>query len=403
MDASLPPIEIGPFVSFTLAIVMLFVGKLALTRYEVLRRYSIPEPVIGGFVAALVVAFIYILFDRQVLFKLGVQDYLLLYFFAGIGLNSDIRVLLSGGKPLAVLILLASAFIFIQNLLGMGMAGLFGMDPLTGLMTGSVSLTGGAGTTMAWAPTFVDQLGIAQARELGIAANTIGLIAACMIGGPIAKYLISRHQLKTSGAADLDIGVSHSTPHASVDSYGVLWAWLWLNVTLMLGYGFNHLLESQGIKLPLFVSCLMAGIVIGNIGSRLSPKLRWSDQGKGLALISDIALGMFLVMALMGLKVWELQGSLVFLAVVLPLQILLSVLYTIFVVFRFSGKDYEAAVISSGFGGITLGSTATAIVNMTAVAKQYGAAHRAFILVPLVCGFFIDIINAFAINFFINF
>ncbi len=403
MDASLPPIEIGPFVSFTLAIVMLFVGKLALTRYEVLRRYSIPEPVIGGFVAALVVAFIYILFDRQVLFKLGVQDYLLLYFFAGIGLNSDIRVLLSGGKPLAVLILLASAFIFIQNLLGMGMAGLFGMNPLTGLMTGSVSLTGGAGTTMAWAPTFVDQLGIAQARELGIAANTIGLIAACMIGGPIAKYLISRHQLKTSGAADLDIGVSHSTPHAPVDSYGVLWAWLWLNVTLMLGYGFNHLLESQGIKLPLFVSCLMAGIVIGNIGSRLSPKLRWSDQGKGLALISDIALGMFLVMALMGLKVWELQGSLVFLAVVLPLQILLSVLYTIFVVFRFSGKDYEAAVISSGFGGITLGSTATAIVNMTAVAKQYGAAHRAFILVPLVCGFFIDIINAFAINFFINF
>lgn len=402
MDATLPPIQISSFVSFTLAIVLLFVGKVALNRYEVLRRYSIPEPVIGGFVAALVVAFIYFLFERQVLFKLEVQDYLLLYFFAGIGLKSDIRVLLSGGKPLAVLILLASVFIFIQNLLGMGMAGLFGMDPVTGLMTGSVSLTGGAGTTMAWAPIFVEQLGITQARELGIAANTIGLIAACMIGGPIANYLIHRHRLQTNSGADLDVGVSNATPHESVDSYGVLWAWLWLNLTLMVGHGINYVLEAQGVKLPLFVSCLMAGILIGNLGSRFAPKLRWNGQEKGLALISDIALGMFLVMALMGLKVWELQGSLVFLAVVMPLQILLSVLFTLFVVFRFSGKDYEASVISAGFGGITLGSTATAIVNMTAVAKQYGAAHRAFLLVPLVCGFFIDIINAFAINFFIN-
>lgn len=402
MDTTLPPIQIGPFVSFTLAIVLLFVGKFIMNRREILRRYSIPEPVIGGFFAAVVVALVYLLFDRQVLFSLDIQDVLLLYFFAGIGLNADIKVLLSGGKPLAVLIVLASVYIFIQNVLGMSIAGLFGMDPVAGLMTGSVSLTGGAGTTMAWAPTFVDELGIAQARELGIAANTIGLIAACMIGGPIANYLINRHHLKTSGASDLDIGVSHATPHAAVDSYGVLWAWLWLNVALMIGYGINNVLEAQGIKLPMFVSCLVAGILIGNIGSRLSPKLRWSDQGKGLALISDIALGMFLVMALMGLKVWELQGSLVFLAVVMPLQILLSVLFTVFVVFRFSGKDYEAAVIASGFGGITLGSTATAIVNMTAVAKQYGAAHRAFILVPLVCGFFIDIINAIAINFFIG-
>jgi len=395
-------LEIGGFVSFTLAIILLFVGKLALTRYEVLRRYSIPEPVIGGFLAAIVVGIVFLALDRQVSFNLDVQDYLLLYFFAGIGLKSDIRTLLSGGRPLAILILLAAGYIVLQNILGIGIATAFGMDPKAGLMAGSVSLTGGVGTTMAWAPTFIDQLGIGNAREIGVAANTVGLIAACVIGGLIASYLINRYRLTTSDDENLDIGISNDEQHAPVDSYGVLWAWLWLNIALILGYSLNMGLEEAGVKLPLFVSCLIAGILISNVGRRFFPRIAWPGQEQGLALISDIALGMFLVMALMGLKLWELQGAVAFLAVVMALQILMSVLFTVLVVFRSMGKDYEASVIAAGFGGITLGSTATAIVNMTAVAKQYGAAHRAFLLVPLVCGFFIDIANAMAINFFVG-
>jgi ESS family glutamate:Na+ symporter len=269
-------------------------------------------------------------------------------------------------------------------------------------MAGSVSLTGGVGTTVAWAPTFIDRLGIANAREIGVAANTVGLISACVIGGPIANYLINRYRLATSGDDNLEIGVSHDEQNAPVDSYGVLWAWLWLNIALIIGYFFDKNLQEAGVKLPLFVSCLMAGILIRNVVGRLFPRLAWPGQEQGLALISDIALGMFLVMALMGLRIWELQGAVVFLTVVMALQILMSVLFTVFVVFRLMGKDYEAAVISAGFGGITLGSTATAIVNMTAVAKQHGAAHRAFLLVPLVCGFFIDLANAIAINFFVG-
>jgi ESS family glutamate:Na+ symporter len=395
-------LEIGGFVSFTLAIILLFVGKIALTRYEVLRRYSIPEPVIGGFIAAIVVGALFLLFNLQLTFQLRVQDYLLLYFFAGIGLNSDIKTLLSGGRPLAILILLASVYIFAQNVLGIGVATAFGMDPKAGLMAGSISLTGGVGTAVAWAPTFIAELGIANAKELGIAANTVGLIAACVIGGPIANHLITRNKLVTTGDSNLDIGVSNDKQHAPVDSYGVLWAWLWLNVALIVGYIIDLGLHEAGVKLPQFVSCLMAGIVIGNVFKRYLPRLRWEGQEQGLALISDIALGMFLVMALMGLKIWELQGAVAFLVVVMGLQILMSVLFTVFIVFRSMGKDYEAAVISAGFGGITLGSTATAIVNMTAVAKQYGAANRAFLIVPLVCGFFIDIINALAINFFVG-
>lgn len=396
--------EFDGFVSFTVAIILLFLGKTAVSRIELLRRYSIPEPVIGGFLCAALVAICYFSFDLKISFNLEVRDWLLLYFFAAIGLRADIRTLISGGKPLAVLLLLATTFIFLQNLVGMGAAAIYGMDPKAGLMVGSISLTGGVGTALAWAPTFVEQLGIGNALELGLAANTVGLISAAVIGGPIARYLITRHKITPSGDAKLDIGVEHEKKHTtSVDSYAILWAWLWLNVAMIFGYYLNESLEAAGLQLPLFVSCLIGGIVIGNARNMILKKDEAYPGAKlGIALISDISLGMFLTMALMGLQLWELEGLMFFVTSVMALQILLSILFTVLMVFRFMGKDYESTVISAGFGGITLGSTATAIVNMTAVAKQYGAAHRAFIIVPLVCGFFIDLVNALVINFFVG-
>ncbi len=396
--------EFDAFVSFTLAIVLLFIGKAALSKIEILRRYSIPEPVIGGFLCAAVVGVAYFFFDLQVTFTLEVRDWLLLYFFAAIGLRADIRTLISGGKPLAILLGLASSFIVLQNLLGISVASAFGLDPKAGLMVGSISLTGGVGTALAWAPTFVDKLGITNAMELGVATNTVGLIAACVIGGPIARFLIIRHKLSSTADPQLDVGVGHGKQFSTkVDSYGILWAWLWINVALMIGYSLNEALQAAGLQLPLFVSCLIAGIVLGNTRSLISKKDEsYPGARLGIALISDVSLGMFLTMALMGLKLWELQGLVLFIGVVISLQILLSILFTLFIVFRTMGKDYEASVISAGFGGITLGSTATAIVNMSAVAKQYGPAHRAFIVVPLVCGFFIDLVNALIINFFVS-
>jgi ESS family glutamate:Na+ symporter len=396
--------EFGGFVSFTLAIILLFIGKTLTSRIEILRRYSIPEPVIGGFLCAAAVGVAYFTFDLKVTFTLEVRDWLLLYFFAAIGLRADIRTLISGGKPLLILLVLATAFIFLQNLAGIGIAAAFGMEPKAGLMVGSISLTGGVGTALAWAPTFVESLGISNALELGVAANTVGLISACVIGGPIARYLITRHKLVTSGDEPLDIGVEHEKQRTTmVDSYGILWAWLWLNVAMIFGYFLDQALAAGGLKLPLFVSCLIGGILIGNVRNLILKKEELYPGAKlGIALISDISLGMFLTMALMGLQLWELQGLMLFITVVMVFQILLSILFTLFIVFRLMGKDYESSVISAGFGGITLGSTATAIVNMTAVAKQHGAAHRAFIIVPLVCGFFIDLVNAFIINFFVG-
>ena len=396
--------EFGGFVSFTLAIILLFLGKTLVGKVEILRRYSIPEPVIGGFLCAAAVGVAYFVFDLKVTFKLDVRDWLLLYFFSAIGLRADVRTLISGGKPLAILLALATTFIFLQNLAGIGIATAVGMHPKAGLMVGSISLTGGVGTAMAWSPTFVESLGISNALELGVAANTVGLISACVIGGPIARYLITRHKIAASGDAQLDIGVEHDRQRTTmVDSYGILWAWLWLNVAMIFGYFLDEALAAGGLKLPLFVSCLIGGILIGNIRNLLLKKDEVYPGAKlGIALISDISLGMFLTMALMGLQLWELRGLMLFITVVMVFQILLSVLFTKLIVFRFMGNDYESSVISAGFGGITLGSTATAIVNMTAVAKQYGAAHRAFIIVPLVCGFFIDLVNALVINFFVG-
>ena len=395
--------EFDGFVSFTLAIVLLFVGKAVVGRVEILRRYSIPEPVIGGFLCAAAVAVAYFVFDFKISFDLEVRDWLLLYFFAAIGLRADIRTLISGGRPLAILLLLATTFIFLQNITGIGIASAFGMDPKAGLMVGSISLTGGVGTALAWAPIFVERLGISNALELAIAANTVGLISAAVIGGPIARYLLTRHNITPSGDEKLDIGVEHEDRHAPVDSYGVLWAWLWLNVAMIFGYYLDQALEAAGLQLPLFVSCLIGGILIGNARNLiLKTDEVYTGAKRGYALISDISLGMFLTMALMGLQLWELQGLVLFMSVVMVFQILLSIFFTVLLVFRFMGRDYEATVVSAGFGGITLGSTATAIVNMTAVAKQYGAAHRAFIVVPLVCGFFIDLVNAVIINVFVN-
>ena len=404
-------VEIKDFVSFTLAIIALFIGKGIISRYELLRKYSIPEPVVGGFACAAVVGILYYAFDIQIEFNLAVRDTLLLYFFAGIGLKADFATLLKGGKPLLILIVLASVFIFLQNFTGVTVATLFGLDPKAGLMSGSISLIGGVGTAMAWTPTFVEELGIVNASELGIASNTLGLISACVIGGPIAAYLMKRHQVKANHNEELDIGTSHqnNTSHMKVDYFGVLRAWLWLNVTLIVGYFIDLSMQEAGLKLPMFVACLLAGIIIGNLGRAIINRRKNKDRtyiedaSRGLSLIQDICLGMFLTMALMSLKIWELEGSLLYISVVMTLQVQLSVVFTIFVVFRLMGKDYEAAVICSGFGGVTLGSTATAIVNMTAVTQQYGAAHRAFIIVPLVCGFFIDIINAMIINLFVYF
>ena len=396
-------VEVDAFVTFTLAILLLFVGKELTQRMPTLRKYSIPEPVVGGFLCTLVVGLLYFVANIRIHFDLNVRDLLLLYFFAGIGLKSEVKTLVAGGRPLVVLLALSATFIILQNMLGMGVASTFGLDPRAGLLVGSISLVGGIGTTLAWVPDFTERLGITTALEIGTAGSMLGLIIACIIGGPIANYLMREHKLQPSHDARLEIGVVHGADSADtrLDYYGVLRAWLWLNLALLLGQGLASMIRSTGLNLPDFVGSLLAGIVLRNITPLILPRQsarNWKKVSQGLALISDICLGMFLTMALMGLQLWALKGVFGFVFSTLVLQVILTLFYTIWVVFRFMGKDYEAAVLCAGFGGITLGSTSTAVANMSAVTRQYGAAHRAFIIVPLVGGFFIDLVNALVIS-----
>ena len=397
-------LNVEAFLTFTIAMAFLFVGKILTMRSALLREYSIPEPVTGGIACAVGVALIYYFADVKVLFDLRDRDQLLLYFFAAVGLRADLRTLIAGGKPLVILLVAASVFIVLQNITGVSVATLFGMEPKVGVIGGSVSLIGGVGTTVAWAPIFEEQFGIANATEIGVACNTMGLILACLMGGPIAKFLITRNKLETGSHTDIDVGVTHDQQEKTeIDYLAVLYAWLWLNLTLIAGYFINIGIQATGLQMPEFVSCLIAGIIINNTIFNNFPRLVWPGSDKGLALLSDLALGMFLTMALMSMQFWALANVLGFVLVLMLAQATLSLLYTVFLVFRLMGKDYEAAVICAGFGGITLGSTATAVANMTAVTHQYGNAHRAMIVVPLVCGFFIDIVNALIINVFVSF
>ena len=197
-------------------------------------------------------------------------------------------------------------------MLGMGIANIFGLDPRAGLLVGSVSLVGGIGTTLAWVPDFVERLGIHNALEIGTAGSMLGLIIACIIGGPIASYLMREHKLTPSHDTRLDIGVAHNADSSEtrLDYYGVLRAWLWLNLALLLGQGLTRVLGYTGLNLPDFVGSLMAGIVLRNTLPLLLPKQsarNWKKTTQGLALISDICLGMFLTMALMGLQLWALR------------------------------------------------------------------------------------------------
>ncbi|MFA0153651.1 sodium/glutamate symporter, partial [Vibrio sp. 10N.261.46.C10] len=270
---------VSPMLSFTIAISLLFIGKGLIERSEVLRKYSLPEPVIGGFVCAATVAALYYIFEIQITFSLDVRDFLLLYFFAGIGLQADIKTLIKGGRPLFILLCLAAIFIVLQNVVGMAVASGFGMDAKAGLLSGSVSLIGGVGTTLAWAPMFVEEFGISNALELGVASNTVGLIAACVIGGPIANYLLNKHKVSPSNEEEVTVGAyQESETKTELSHYGVLWAWLILNLTLMLGYSLSEVIDSMGLKLPLFVSCLIAGILIGNVGRALFKKRRTQEK-----------------------------------------------------------------------------------------------------------------------------
>jgi ESS family glutamate:Na+ symporter len=390
--------------SILVAILVLYLGKYLTQKIQFLQSFNIPDAVSGGVLASLIFAVYYAVFKSQIEFNLSIRDAFLIIFFTAIGLSSKLKTLLKGGKPLLILLVIAVTYLCIQNLTGLAIAQLIGLDLPIGLLAGSVSLSGGHGTAIAWSPIFTETYGIANASEIGIASATFGLIFGGIIGGPTAKFLIIRHKLEAKNQEqDLTISIKRDQPNVSID-YNTMLNSIWvIGFAIGVGYEMNQLIAKTGLKLPVFVTCLLAGIILTNTVPLFLKRFPWPADTPSLALISDVSLGLFLAMSLMSLQLWTLVGMGTTIAVLLLVQFVVSVVYTVLVVFPIMGRDYDAAVISSGYLGLTLGATPTAIANMTAVTERFGASAQAFIIVPLVGAFFIDIANAFIIQKFLNF
>jgi len=397
-------LRVDGFLTFTLGIIVLFVGKRLNDAIGFLREFSIPEPVTGGLLFSVLFGIVFAATGTAVEFDLQARDVLLVYFFTTIGINASLKDLLAGGKPLVILLAITIGYMILQNLTAISVAGLFGAPTAGGLLAGTVSLIGGHGTAIAWAPRIAEGYGIENAMVVGIASATFGLILASLMGGPIAKFLITRHNLTPDELEAPDVVVSEAQEKQGIGALDFLDAILAIHFSGILGILLNEGLEELGLQLPLFVTCLFAGILITNLIPKNFPRIsgrRWPTRTPAMALIAEVSLGTFLAMSLMSMQLWTLIDLAGPLLTVLAVQFVLAVAVNIFVVFPAMGRNYDAAVVCSGFGGISLGSTPTAMANMSAVTKRYGASHLAFIIVPLVCAFFIDLANALLIPFFL--
>ena len=399
-------LQLSAFLAVTLGIIVLFIGKRVNDAVGFLREFSIPEPVTGGLIASVLIALLYLASDIEVHFDLGARDVLLVYFFTTIGINASLKDLLSGGKPLVILLTITISYMFLQNLTGITVASLFDLPAAVGMLGGTVSLIGGHGTAIAWAPRIAEDYSISNAMEIGIACATFGLILASLMGGPIAKYLIKRHKLEPEKVEPVDVGVSETAAgKQGINHLDFLDAILAIHICAIFGVLINSGLEDLGLKLPLFVTCLFAGILITNLVPKSYPRISgmvWPSRKPAIALIAEVSLGTFLAMSLMSMQLWTLVDLAGPIFTILGAQFVIAVSLTLFVVFPLMGRNYDAAVVCAGFGGISLGSTPTAMANMSAVTQRYGASHLAFIIVPLVCAFFIDLINALLIPFFLS-
>ena len=397
-------LQCNAFMTFTLGVIVLFVGKRLNDAIGFLREFSIPEPVTGGLLFSVLFWLLYEVSGLEVAFDLTSRDFLLVYFFTTIGINARLNDLLAGGKPLIILLVITVVAMLVQNITGISVAALFDMDAAMGLLSGTVSLIGGHGTAIAWSPRIAENYGISNAMEIGIASATLGLILASLMGGPIAKFLINRHDLKPERVEPMDVGLSEEDQKTGINHLDFLDAILAIHICGIIGLLLNDALSDLDFKLPLFVTALISGIVISNIIPKNFPHITgrgWPSRTPAMALIADISLGTFLAMSLMSMQLWTLIDLALPILTILAAQFVIISALSLLVVFRFLGRNYDAAVVSAGFGGYALGATPVAMANMSAVTIRYGASHMAFIIVPLVAAFFIDLVNALMIPFFL--
>jgi ESS family glutamate:Na+ symporter len=379
------------------AALVLVVGRRMADRVDALRKYSIPEAVAGGLVAAILVAVLHAA-GLQIGFDTSLQPSLMLAFFATIGLGADVKMLARGGVALVLFTACVVGMLLAQNIVGVGAALAMRIDPVIGLIAGSVTMAGGHGTGAAWGQRFADTFGVTGAPGIALAAATFGLIMGGLMGGPVAERLVRR--LEAQGAP---LGIVGKAAHAddTVDAAEpftpdrLIFPILLIAAAIALGDELATLTDNPRFTLPTFVWTLFAGALLRNVLA--ATKLHAVDD-EALTFAGSIALSLFLAMALMSLRLWELATLALPMFAILALEAACVALFTTFITFRVMGSNYEAAALVAGQCGFGLGATPTAIANMQAICRRHGYAPQAFILVPVVGAFLIDLANALVIS-----
>lgn len=391
----------------------LFVGYGVRRAVGPLARYNVPAPVVGGLLVALVILAARGRGVELVRFDTTLQGPLMVAFFTSIGFGASFSLLRAGGPQVLLLLAISTAFALLQNLLGGGVALALGLHPLVGVIAGAVTLAGGPATGLAFGPLF-EQAGVPAATTLAVASAMVGIVSAGLIGGPIGTYLVRRHRLREPDGRAHDVELPPASnvvegrmaePPAQAprgedrEAYGLLKALVAILVAMWAGSWLSQLFASWGVTLPAYIGAMLVAAALRNLDD-LTRRVGFSQRA--IDDLGAVALALFIVMALMTLRLWEIAGLALPLLVILLAQILLVASACVWLMFRAMGRDYDAAVISAGFCGYMLGTTANAMANMEALAEKYGAARRAFLVVPMVGAFFIDFSNAVLITLFLN-
>jgi ESS family glutamate:Na+ symporter len=406
-DQAMTELKLDLLQTLTLAALVYFAGIQLRNRIRWLDRLNIPAAVVGGLLFTFLVL---VLRNWNVSIQLdtALQATLSVAFFTSIGMGASLALLRAGGIQVLIFLVLATLFCLVQNFLGMAIALGFEENPLLGVMAGSVTLVGGPATGLAFAPVF-EEAGLRGAGPLALTAATAGIVCGGLVGGPVGTRLINRFGLKPTLAANPGAGSEAESelrdqPETLIveverEDSSFIRNLVVLALAMAVGSIVSAQIQSVGITLPAYIGAMLVASVLRNIDD-VGGWFR-IDQ-RAMEFAGNLALNIFLVVALMNLKLWELAGLALPLLAILAAQVLVVVLFALTVSFRVMGKDYESAVMSSGFIGFVLGTTANAVANMRALVARFGPAPRAFLVVPLVGAFFIDFTNAIIITFFVN-
>ena len=391
-------IYLDMYQTITVAVLVLMLGKVLKKKFGILERFCIPAPVIGGVVFAVFTCICYVTGIAEFSFDDILKEVCMVFFFTSVGFQANLKVLKSGGKSLIVFLGLVVGLILCQNFLAVGMSKVLNLDPLIGLCTGSIPMVGGHGTAGAFGPVLED-FNVSGATTLCTAAATFGLITGSLIGGPIGKSLVEKKNLITTAVAEDDsLLVEDEKKHTRHTS---MYAAAVFQLILAIGLGtiFSWLLTKTGMTFPIYIGAMIAAALFRNIGEYSGKFTIYMGE---INDIGGICLSLFLGIAMITLKLWQLAALALPLVILLSVQVLLMFIFARFIVFNVMGRDYDAAVLAAGTCGFGMGATPNAMANMQAICDRYAPSVKAYLIIPLIGSLFADFLNSLIITFFIN-